>query len=773
MIMSGGWRVGVDVGGTFTDVIAVNRARRDTRVAKVPSRSDDRVAGLLAALRAVDLAWPDVDDLIHGTTLVTNAIVEDDLAEVALVSTRGFSDTLAIGRQNRRHLYRLDLPPKAAPQVPAGRRFEVRERLDHEGQVLEPMDPRTVDETLRRIEESGAAAVAVSLLHSYANPAHEEALGGRLRERFPFVALSSRVSPEAREYERTATTALSAGLMPLAASYLDRIEAARPADSRLHLFHSAGGMASPEALRELPLGLAASGPAAGVAAAGRIARDLDVEHAISFDMGGTTTDVCLIFGGEAQISSDRTLGGRPLRQPMVAVESIGAGGGSIARLDHGALVVGPESVGADPGPACYARGGSRPTVSDANLVLGYMAPDRIIGGDIRVDPAAARTAVAPLASAMGMSVEAAALGVVRVANSTMLRALRRVTVERGVDGRQCTLLAFGGAGPMHAVELARAFSIAKVVVPAHSSVFSALGCVSARMSYAQQRTLRMAVDEWDAQRLERAREDLRSRLAAPLAAAGCGEGEMAVEEVAAIRYRGQSYAIEIPDAALDDPARLTRDFLDRHRVLYGFATGEPWELVSIRLRVSAPPTGGELRPAPVASGGSPVSQDTVIARRVRRVPVSQDTAIARRVRRVLVSQDTVIARRVRRVPGSHDTVIALRVRRVPGSHDTVIVRRVRRVPAGQDATMHLRSRSDGRDAALRSRRPGARSCACRTGHRRGCVVDGGGPAGSHPRPRRGRPPPHRHRDRDMTTPVVPVTSADLSPTAMAVSPSPP
>ncbi len=605
MIMSGGWRVGVDVGGTFTDVFAVNRARRDTRVAKVPSRSDDRVAGLLAALRAVDLAWPDVDDLIHGTTLVTNAIVEDDLAEVALVSTRGFSDTLAIGRQNRRHLYRLDLPPKAAPQVPAERRFEVRERIDHEGQVLEPMDPRTVDEALRRIEESGAAAVAVSLLHSYANPAHEEALGGRLRERFPFVALSSRVSPEAREYERTATTALSAGLMPLAASYLDRIEAARPADSRLHLFHSAGGMASPEALRELPLGLAASGPAAGVAAAGRIARDLDVEHAISFDMGGTTTDVCLIFGGEAQISSDRTLGGRPLRQPMVAVESIGAGGGSIARLDHGALVVGPESAGADPGPACYARGGSRPTVSDANLVLGYMAPDRIIGGDIRVDPAAARTAVAPLASAMGMSVEAAALGVIRVANSTMLRALRRVTVERGVDGRQCTLLAFGGAGPMHAVDLARAFSIAKVVVPAHSSVFSALGCVSAWMSYAQQRTLRMAVDEWDAQRLERAREDLRSRLAAPLAVAGCGEGEMAVEEVAAIRYRGQSYAIEIPDAALDDPARLTRDFLDRHRALYGFATGEPWELVSIRLRVSAPPTSGELRPAPVESAGSP------------------------------------------------------------------------------------------------------------------------------------------------------------------------
>ena len=608
---SGGWRVGVDVGGTFTDVVAVNRAGSDTRVAKVPSRSDDRAAGLLAALGAVDLAWSDVDDLIHGTTLVTNAIVEDDLAEVALIATRGFSDTLAIGRQNRRHLYRLDLPPKLAPQVPAELRFEVRERLDHEGRMLEPMDPRSIDEAVRRIEDSGVSAVAVSLMHSYANPAHEEALGERLRDRFPFVALSSRVNPEAREYERTATTALSAGVMPLAATYLDRLDAAKPAGSRLHLFHSAGGMASPEALRELPLGLAASGPAAGVAAAGRIAGKLGLDHAISFDMGGTTTDVCLVFGGEAQISSDRSLGGRPLRQPMVAVESIGAGGGSIARLDHGALVVGPESAGADPGPACYGRGGGRPTVSDANLVLGYMDPNRVIGGDIRLDASAARAAVAPLASAMDMAVEEAALGMVRVANSTMLRALRRVTVERGIDGRQCTLLAFGGAGPMHAVELARAFSIGTVIVPAQSSVFSALGCVSAAMSYAQQRTLRMGMDEWDAQRIDRARHDLRSRLAAPLIAAGCAGRDVEVEEVAAVRYRGQSYAIEIADAPLDDVARLNREFLNRHRTLYGFATDEPWELVSIRIRVSAPRTNGERRQATPGAVAEPVPGRTL------------------------------------------------------------------------------------------------------------------------------------------------------------------
>ncbi len=596
-----GWQVGIDVGGTFTDVIAHHRARGEVRSAKVPSRIDDRIAGLLAALHAVELDWADVDDLIHGTTIVTNAIIQGEHAKVALIATRGFSDTLAIGRQNRRHLYRLDLPPKLTPQVPAERRFEVAERLDHDGRVMTALDPASVEDAVGWVEASGAEAVAVSLLHSYANPAHEEALSERLRKRFPFVALSHRVNPEAREYERTATTALSAGVMPLAAAYMDDLEAAKPEDSRLHLFHSAGGMASPAALRDLPLGLAASGPAAGVAAAGRMARALGIERAISFDMGGTTTDVCLILDGEGQIASDRSLGGRPLRQPMVAVESIGAGGGSIARLDHGSLMVGPESAGAAPGPACYAKGGDRPTVTDANLLLGYMDTDRVLGGDVRLDARAAHNAIAPLGAAMDMTPEDAALGVVRVANAAMLRALRRVTVERGVDGRTCTLLAFGGAGPMHAVALARAFAIDKVVVPAHSSMFSALGCVGAEMSYAQQRTLRMAAEAWDQARVDGVRRELRATLAAPLSAAGHEDAALTVEEVAMVRYSGQSYAIEIADAALDDPARLGRAFMERHRALYGFATEEPWELVSIRMRVAAPRNGEVRSPATKAN----------------------------------------------------------------------------------------------------------------------------------------------------------------------------
>jgi len=600
--MTGGWQAGIDGGGTFIDVVAWRPATGEARSAKVRTRTDVRIAGIREALAAVGLDWEDVDDLIHGTTMATNAIVEEKLAEVALIATEGFADTLEIGRQNRLHLYRLDLPPKVAPQVPAERRFELRERLDHTGRVLVPLDRRSVDASVAGATESGAQAVAVALLHSYANDDHETAVAEALATRFPFVALSNRVNPEAREYERMATTVLSASLMPLVARYLDELEDVKPDRSRLHLFHSAGGMASPRALRDLPLGLALSGPAAGVAAAGVVADELGIDHAISFDMGGTTTDVCLITGGRAEIDSDRRIAGRPLRQPMVAVESIGAGGGSIARLDHGALTVGPDSAGADPGPACYGNGGTAPTVTDANLLLGYMDADRPLGGEIRLDTTAAQNAIAPLARAMNVSAEDAALGMLRVATANMTRALGRITVERGIDGRGCTLIAFGGAGPMHAVAVARAFGIERVVVPAFSSVFSALGCVSAEKSYAQQQTLRVASGNWQPDLVAAARETLRARLAQPLLAAGHGENELTTRTVAGVRYSGQSYAVEIPDPALDDPAALGDAFRDLHARLYGFATDEPWELVSLRLTVSVPRDAGAVAGGNTARG---------------------------------------------------------------------------------------------------------------------------------------------------------------------------
>lgn len=584
----GGWRVGIDIGGTFTDVVAIGPDGGTVRTAKVDTRTDDRVLGLIAALEAVGLEWNDVSDLVHGTTMVTNAIIENNMAEAALVATRGFSDTLAIGRQNRRHLYHLDLEPKPVPQIPPDRRFEVDGRLDHTGAEIEPMCDESVARVVEEVVGSGVETVAVSLLHSYADGAHENRVARILRQRLPFVSVSHRVNPEAREYERTATTALSAGLMPLVGRYLDRLESICPETTHLHLFHSAGGMASIQALREAPLALAMSGPAAGVVAASTIARDLGLDLAISFDMGGTTTDICLIRDGEAQVSSDRELGGRPIRQPMIAVDSIGAGGGSIARLDHGTLRVGPESAGSFPGPACYGRGGLLPTVSDANLLLGYLEPGKSLGGGLWLRPDLAREAITPLAEALRWPVEQTALGIVRVANAAMMQALRRSTVEHGIDGRQAALIAFGGAGPMHAVAVAREFGMSRVIVPAHSGVFSALGCVSAEMSYSQQRTVRMPVGNWDAAALDGIRRELRDQVSAPLHASGFRAPDIVIQEVAALRYSGQSYAIEVPDPDFGALEALGQRFVALHQHLYGYATDEPWQLEAIRMRSSVP-----------------------------------------------------------------------------------------------------------------------------------------------------------------------------------------
>ena len=305
-------------------------------------------------------------------------------------------------------------------------------------------------------------------------------------------------------------------------------------------------------------------------------------------MGGTTTDVCLITGGAAEISTDSKLAGRPVRQPMVAVESIGAGGGSLVTYGTGGLSIGPESAGAEPGPAAYGRGGRLPTVTDANAVLGYLDPTRRLGGAITLDVAAAEAALAPLAQRLGVSVVELALGVQRVANATMVRALARVTVERGVDGRQCTLLAFGGAGPMHAARLAREFGIAEIVVPRFSSGFSALGCIVADMSYTQQQSVRMLSTHWDAERFGTLQDGMLETLREPLQRQGHDAQAIAVERTALVRYVGQSTAVEVPFADPLDLATLGRDFRRRHNDIYGYATDEHWEMQSLRVRTLVP-----------------------------------------------------------------------------------------------------------------------------------------------------------------------------------------
>jgi N-methylhydantoinase A len=598
------WRVGIDIGGTFTDVVAVHPGGAAPRCAKVPSRAADPVGSIAAALAAISLRPEEVEDLVHGTTRVTNAIVEGRLEPVALIATEGFEDIIEIGRQSRRELYRLDVPPKPAPLVPRDRRIAAGGRMLHDGTELLPLAPGQAEDAAARAAATGARSVAIALLHAYANPAHEQAIAARLKERVPFLSLSHVINPEAREYERTIATVLNAAVMPLAGEYLARLRATLPAATRLSVMHSAGGMASPKAAAERPLLMALSGPAAGVAAAAAVAREAGEAAVLSFDMGGTTTDVALILDGQAEITADARLADQPLRQPMVAIESIGAGGGSIVRHGPAGLAIGPQSAGAEPGPACYGRGGTLPTVCDANAVLGYLNPRRRLGGEITLDRAAAAVAFAPLAAKLGVTVVELALGVLRVADATMARALNKITVERGVDGRGATLLAFGGMGPMHAVGLARTYGMSRVLVPAFSSAFSALGCVAAETSYTRQRTLRLPGDGFDAARLAAARQALAEELRAPLLDQGHAASALVAEETAMVRYRGQSYAVDVPLDRISTAEELAAAFEARHAALFGFASGEAWELLGLRVRLRAPRTA---RIPEVRAGAAPAA----------------------------------------------------------------------------------------------------------------------------------------------------------------------
>jgi len=604
-----GWRVGIDIGGTFTDIVAVHDGGEPPRSAKVPSRANDPVSSISAALHAVRLPPEEVAELVHGTTRVTNAIVEGRLEPVALIATDGFADIIEIGRQSRRDPYRLEVPPKPAPLVPRERRIGAGGRMLHDGTELTPLTPEQAEEAAARAAATGVRSVAVSLLHAYANPSHEEAIGARLKGRVPYLSLSHVINPEAREYERTIATVLNAAVMPLAAEYLARLRATLPASTLLSVMHSAGGMASPEAAAERPLVMALSGPAAGVAAAAAVARGAKEHAVLSFDMGGTTTDVALILDGQAEITADAKLADQPLRQPMVAIESIGAGGGSIVRHGPGGLTIGPQSAGAEPGPACYGRGGAQPTVCDANAVLGYLNPRRILGGEIRLDRAKAEAIFRPLAEALGVPVVELALGVLRVADATMARALNKITVERGVDGRSAALLAFGGMGPMHAVGLAKSYGMSRVLVPAFSSAFSALGCVAAETSYTRQRTLRLPGDAFDTLRLATVREALAAELRTPLVEQGHAAEALVIEETALIRYRGQSYAVDVAMTGIGTAEELAAAFETRHAALFGFASGEAWELLGLRVRVRAPRGGQSLGMAGGTAAARPIATD--------------------------------------------------------------------------------------------------------------------------------------------------------------------
>jgi N-methylhydantoinase A len=576
--------VGVDVGGTFTDLVARD-ASGAIATCKVPTSTPRPADGVLRGLARLSGGEGVVTSLAHGTTIVTNAIVERRTAAVGLVTTRGFRDVLEIARQSRTHLYRLDAPARPEALVPRRWRAEVTERVAVDGTVLAPLALDELPAVVERFRTDGVESVAVCLLHAYANPAHERALRAALAPHFRHVTISSEINAEFREYERACTAVLNAAVMPLATKYLEDLLAslrAQNAGMRVHLLHSAGGMMSVAVASARPLAMAMSGPAAGVAAAAHVARTLGLSRALAFDMGGTTTDVCLIADGLPETASQRRLGEYPVRLPMVAVESIGAGGGSIAHADvAGALKVGPQSAGASPGPACYGLGGEAATVTDANVLLGYLNLDRTYGGAIRLDPERARAAVGALARRWSLDLLEAAHGVVEIANANMLRALRLVSVQRGRDLRDFTLIAYGGAGPMHAGALARLAGIARVVVPAHSGAFSALGCLVSPLRYDAVVTHRARLDAWDRKRADDAFGDLEAQCVTPLLEDDVDRDRIRLVRSVDLRYAGQNYEIEVgwdPDLAA-----LRAGFETQHRRLYGYATGESVECVNLRL----------------------------------------------------------------------------------------------------------------------------------------------------------------------------------------------
>ena len=577
-------RVGVHVGGTFTDLVAWDGAGRMSAL-KVPTTPDNPAGGVLSGLAAVARAAGPCASLAHGTTLVTNAIVERRVGAVGLVTTRGFRDVLEIGRMSRTHLYRLDLPAKPEPLVPRELRAEVSERVSADGSVLSALELGELPAIIRHFQREGVESVAICLLHAYANPAHEQALRLALAQHFPFVSVSSEINAEFREYERTSTTVLNAAVMPLAARYLDDLAARLAAGGRavpVHLLHSAGGMMSVDAARARPLTMAMSGPAAGVAAAAFLSRSLGLSRALAFDMGGTTTDVCLVADGVPETARQRKLGDYPVRLPAVAVESIGAGGGSVAWIETtGGLKVGPRSAGAAPGPACYGLGGHEPTVSDANLILGYLNPERIYGGSIRLDRGRAEAALDPLRRRFGLSLLDAAYAVVEVANANMQRALRLVSVQRGYDLREFTLIAYGGAGPVHAGALAREAGISRIVVPAHSGAFSALGCLVSPLRYDAVQTYRIRLEAWDGTLVADRFRSLEAQCQAPLLDEGHAADGVLVRRSADLRYAGQNYDLEIDVGGGPDALRAA--FEHRHRQLYGYATGESVECVNLRV----------------------------------------------------------------------------------------------------------------------------------------------------------------------------------------------
>lgn len=598
------WLIGVDVGGTFTDFFAYESASRQVRLFKTPSTPANPasaiVDGLLALCTEYKISPVDIERVSHGTTVATNALIQRKGGKVAVVTTEGFRDLLEIGRQSRPHLYSFQLD-QPEPLASRQQRFEVLERITAGPKVIVPLDANSLASAIEGVRNSGADACAVCLLFSFLDDSHEKAVGDALKQ-LPglSVSLSSEVQPEFREYERFSTAVLNAYLQPVMHRYLTFLEDRLANDApkaKVGIYQSSGGLMSIDTARNFPVRTALSGPAAGAVGAVYMSRLSGEPDVITVDVGGTSADVSLIKNYEAGISFDRDVAGYPVRLPMIDIHTVGAGGGSIAWFDRdGLLKVGPSSAGADPGPACYRRGGVQATVTDANLVTGRLSAKGLIGGRMPLDIEASRRVLAPIAERLGFGIERAALGIIDIVVANMVRAIRTISVEKGHDPRRYCLLPFGGAGPLHAVDIARSLKISKILVPAAPGILCAQGLIASDMKSNFVRSVRAILDAEGMERIRGLADSLHSEAKRWFKSELVGKDQRRVTLSFDMRYVGQNFELPVDVAtgvggefpALPDAKAIRDGFLAAHTQLYGYCNEvDPVELVNMRLTAVA------------------------------------------------------------------------------------------------------------------------------------------------------------------------------------------
>jgi N-methylhydantoinase A len=615
------WVLGVDVGGTFTDFSIRDDRTGNVFIHKRPSTPEDPsraiIEGFQELLEKVSLDGVAVSRFAHGTTVATNALLQRKGGRLALVTTSGFRDLLEIGRQVRPKVYdlQIDSPP---PLIPRHQRFEINERIGSKGEVITSLKDEDIDKVIEEIRAlDDIDGVAVCLLFSFLNPAHEQRIGEAIKAALPDMAisLSSEVHPEFREYERFSTAVINAYLQPEVSRYMENLKQGIVRDApaaKLGIFQSSGGLTSVERASQFPVRMALSGPAAGVVGAAQCAVKADIGDVITLDMGGTSTDVCVIRDGKADLANMRDISGFRIRLPMVDINTVGAGGGSIAHIGRdGLMKVGPISAGAVPGPACYGHGGIEPTVSDANLVLGRL-PEQLVGGGLVLDQAKAVAAISPLADHLGMSIQATALGIIGIVNSNMTRAIRAVTVERGHDPRHFALMPFGGAGGLHAIDVAESLMMKTILIPRSPGILCAEGLIVADLQESFVATKRTPLDG-DLSPVKTVLAELIDKAMPWFEDEGASSDSLALMLQVDMRYIGQNYELSVPagdmlaSPELPDPEHLKSLFHEAHERSYGHHDKEAAvEIVNIRLQaVASLPEISSVK-ASVSSSSEPV-----------------------------------------------------------------------------------------------------------------------------------------------------------------------